>query len=167
LGRPQTRLREPDRQRRLGICEEEETMVMRWLALGLVLCFCMSCCFCDDDGEEPGPDDTSDGGPTPTPMPGPSQVIDSGYVRVSAGQLQTLTWTSTGPGDLTADISWTGAAIMTLYLDKGGIVAQQSGSSPLQVTAHAAAAGELWTIGIHNDSALTGTVAYTLTFQSD
>jgi hypothetical protein len=143
---------------------------MRWLALGLVLCFGVGgLCFCNDNNtpEPLTPGGPQDGSIEPGPTPGPIVEIDSGYVRLPAGQLRTFTWTSTGAGNLAASISWTGAASLTLYLDKGGIVAQQSGSSPLQVSAHAGAAGEVWTIGIHNDSAVTATAAYTLTFQSD
>ena len=151
-------------------------MMMRWIALGLALCFCVGgLCFCDSGGEpepEPEPERLTPGVPEngsaePSPMPGPIVEIDRGYMRLFPGQLRTLNWTSTGAGQFTATISWTGAASLTLYLDRGGIVAQQSGSSPLQVSAHADGAGEAWTIGMRNDSAVTATAAYTLTFQSD
>jgi hypothetical protein len=152
------------------MCGEEETMATRWLVLGLVLCSCVGgLCFCnDDDGPEPlTPGEPQDGSAEPGSTPGPIVELDSRYVRLTPGALQTFNWTSTGPGQLTASISWTSAASLTLYLDRGGIVAQQSGSSPLQVSAHADAAGEAWTIGMRNDSGVSATVAYTLTFQSD
>jgi len=147
-------------------------MMMRWIALGLALCFCVGgLCFCnsDDEPEPERPETQLDGDDSaePSPTPGPIVEIDSGYMRLFPGQLRTLNWTSTGAGQFTATISWTGAASLTLYLDRGGIVAQQSGSSPLQVSAHADGAGEAWTIGMRNDSAVTATAAYTLTFQSD
>ena len=56
---------------------------------------------------------------------------------------------------------------MSLYLDKGGIVAQQTGGTPLQVSAHAGGAGEVWTIGIQNNSMSGATASYTLTFLPD
>jgi len=141
---------------------------MRWVALAMTLLFCMSCALCDNnDGTTPENGNTPNGtngtnGTTPTP--GTPEVIDTQYVRLPAGQERLFTWTSTGHGLLSASISWPGAATLTLYLDKGGIVAQKTGASPLQVSAQVGAAGELWTIGIRNDSATTATASYTLSF---
>jgi hypothetical protein len=140
---------------------------MRWVALVFVTCFCLGLC-CDEpnkpsiqptDGENATSDD---GEPTGTP-----EVVDSGYLRVPRQQQTTLTWTSTGPGLLTASISWSGAASFTLSLEKGSPVAQKSGASPLQVSASVGGAGEVWTIRISNTSTTAAGVNYTLTFLAD
>jgi hypothetical protein len=146
---------------------------MRWVALVLVGIFGIGCCVfdgCNDDDTpelEELPPGESEPTPTPSSAPTTAQVIDTQYVRLSAEQLREFTWTSTGAGTLTASISWTGGANLSLYLAKGGIVAQQTGGTPLQVSAHAGGAGEVWTIGIQNNSLTSASVSYTLTFLPD
>jgi hypothetical protein len=146
---------------------------MRWISLVLAGFFCIGCCVFDgcndDDTPPPGQLPPGDSTPAPTPSGTPStpQVIETQYVRLSPEQLREFTWTSTGAGTITASISWPSAATLSLYLDKGGIVAQQTGASPLQVSAHAGGAGEVWTIGMQNNSATSATVSYTLTFLPD
>lgn len=148
---------------------------MRWIALVLAACFFLGCCFfqgCDGDTPETPengvngdhPTNGTNGGPEPAGTP---QVIETRYVRLLPHQDEEFSWTSTGPGLLTASLSWQGAAELTLYLDKGGKVAQQQGPSPLSVSAQVGGAGEAWTIGMYNASSTSATASYTLTFLPD
>jgi len=145
---------------------------MRWVTLALAACFFLGCWVfdgCDSDTPPPPLNGTNgttgtNGGPKPAGTP---ETIDSRYVRLPTHSDEQFTWTSTGPGLLMASLSWPGEAVLTLYLDKGGIVAQQEGASPLSVSAHVGGAGELWTIGMYNASSTSATATYTLTFLPD
>ncbi len=145
---------------------------MRWITVALAACFFLGCCIFDGcESDEPERPETSvndtpgtNGGPTPAGTP---ETIDSRYVRLPTHSDEQFTWTSTGPGLLMASLSWPGEAVLTLYLDKGGIVAQQQGASPLSVSAQVGGAGELWTIGMYNASPHSATATYTLTFLPD
>jgi hypothetical protein len=140
---------------------------MRWLTLAFAAFFCLGLC-CDEhngpDGQPPDGDNGPDGNGEPA---GPPEVIDTQYVRLPVDQERQFTWTSTGAGTLTAGVSWQGTATLTVYLAKGGVVATESGSSPLDVSAHVGGAGEVWTIGMQNPSSTGATASYTLTFQPD
>jgi len=140
---------------------------MRWIALACTAFFCLGLC-CDEhngpDGVPPDPVDGPDGEAEPVGTP---EVVDTQYVRLPVGQERAFTWTSTGAGTLTAEISWQGAATLTLTLSKGSTVVVDNGASPLAVSAHVGGAGEVWTVEMQNNSANSATVAYTLTFLPD
>ncbi|MBN1919463.1 MAG: hypothetical protein JW889_16320 [Verrucomicrobia bacterium] len=140
---------------------------MRWLSLAFVAFFCLGLC-CDEHNGPDGKPPDEGAQPSDNAEPaGPPQVVDTQYVRLTPGLERLFAWTSTGPGTITASISWTGSATLTLYIAKGGVWETDSGPSPLEVSGHAAGAGEEWTIGMQNPSATNATVSYTLTFLPD
>ena len=149
--------------------------MMRWIVLALVLLFCMSCRYFDCNGDDTPEEEngtrittTIENGDQPSSdprdEPGEPEVIHSTYVRLERGGHREFSWTSTGPGTLTASGSWPMGGTATISLAKGATVAQKSGASPLQVSATVGAAGQVWTVAITNNSGSSITVAYMLVF---
>ena len=143
---------------------------MKQLILWLIAVLGACCLGYDNNGGQTGDQASNDDGDeSGDPTPAAVVVITDKDVELSASQTKTFSWTSpTGPGTLTARVTWSTSEECGVYVDQtvpGGPQGWDEGTSPAVVSLHVSAAGEVWIIGVYNNSHNNVTVHYRLTFQ--